>query len=348
MVRRNELACRDGWDRNLWEAVGQEPQETADLPVRVSPTPRQDPPMMPRRASENRASAEGEDVLLSEARIVSDGPGSWEPPVRTFPAGGFDPRTAIFRAREAYRERARAKASAVRQATATEPLMTTGDPLSKLGTADNSIRLESDVELSAVERIDAAIGPEVETRTVVREPVSHEILSARASGNRLGPRPKTEADQGRGALSVVAEASEAAGFESGWSLERHDPSHAPVDPEIEPFAEFPGVQMQRDVVPIRGDLPQWFRSDLPRVCRSCRDYRPSADGRRGWCANAWAFTHSRLVNADEGTPCLSAIGDWWIPADDVWLVAADVSAHGRATPLLDRLVAEETGKRRRS
>ena len=95
-------------------------------------------------------------------------------------------------------------------------------------------------------------------------------------------------------------------------------------------------------------LPDWYRTELPRICRTCRDYRPSADGQRGWCANTWAFTHRRLVLEDDPAPCQSAIGDWWLAVDDVWLVAADVSSHGRATPLLDRLAAKAEQQRRRS
>ena len=64
----------------------------------------------------------GEDVLLSEARIVSEAHESWEPQPRPFPAGNFDPRTAIFRAREAYRERVRAKAAAERQSAGVEAM----------------------------------------------------------------------------------------------------------------------------------------------------------------------------------------------------------------------------------
>jgi hypothetical protein len=96
------------------------------------------------------------------------------------------------------------------------------------------------------------------------------------------------------------------------------------------------------------ELPDWYRADLPRICRTCRDYRPSAEGQRGWCANSWAFTHRRLVLEDDPAPCQSAIGDWWLPVDDVWLVAADVSSHGRATPLLDRLTGKADRQRRRS
>ena len=64
--------------------------------------------------------------------------------------------------------------------------------------------------------------------------------------------------------------------------------------------------------------------------------------------NAWAFTQQTLVHEDQQAPCESAIGNWWAPVDDVWFVAADVSSHGRATPLLDRLIAQERADKRRS
>jgi hypothetical protein len=116
-------------------------------------------------------------------------------------------------------------------------------------------------------------------------------------------------------------------------------------PAPEPLSE-PDQPEEQDAEDFH--IPEWFRADLPRMCRACRDYRPSTDGQRGWCANTWAFTHRRLVQGDDIAPCHSAIGDWWVPVDDVWLVAADVSAHGRATPLLDRLVGQDSAHRRRS
>jgi hypothetical protein len=74
---------------------------------------------------------------------------------------------------------------------------------------------------------------------------------------------------------------------------------------------------------------------LPRVCRTCRDFRPAENGERGWCANQWAFSHRRMVDADERTPCEGVLGNWWLPVDEVWSEAADVSSHGQPTPLLN-------------
>ena len=58
-------------------------------------------------------------------------------------------------------------------------------------------------------------------------------------------------------------------------------------------------------------------------------------------------THSEEVVA-RNEHLRPAIGDWWVPVDDVWLVAADISAHGRPTPLLDRFTSPERRQRRRS
>ena len=78
---------------------------------------------------------------------------------------------------------------------------------------------------------------------------------------------------------------------------------------------------------------------LPRICRTCRDFRPAEGGERGWCTNEWAFTHRRMVAPTEEAPCTTSLGTWWLPADEVWSTAVDVSAHGQPTPILDAVVA---------
>jgi hypothetical protein len=87
--------------------------------------------------------------------------------------------------------------------------------------------------------------------------------------------------------------------------------------------------VQRRIRPIAPDLPQ--------ICRTCRDFRPSESGDRGWCNNAYAFRHRRMVDADV-LSCESSFGNWWIAHDAVWQKAADVSRHALETPLLDRLL----------
>lgn len=80
-------------------------------------------------------------------------------------------------------------------------------------------------------------------------------------------------------------------------------------------------------------------SNVNRACRTCRDFRPAESGDRGWCTNKWAFSHRRMVDADE-LPCETSIGGWWLPSDDLWLSAVDVSSHSLPTPLLDKWITD--------
>lgn len=87
------------------------------------------------------------------------------------------------------------------------------------------------------------------------------------------------------------------------------------------------------------DLTIRIAPEVPRLCRTCRDFRPAEGGGRGWCANEWAFTHRRMVDGDDPMPCETTLGSWWLPADEMWSVKADVSSHGQPTPLMDSIVA---------
>lgn len=90
---------------------------------------------------------------------------------------------------------------------------------------------------------------------------------------------------------------------------------------------------------------------VPRICRTCRDYRPAEGGDRGWCANEWAFTARQMVHPDDPAPCESSAGSWWLPTDDLCLADADVSTHGQPTPHLDRWLPhhrERVAERKRS
>jgi hypothetical protein len=105
------------------------------------------------------------------------------------------------------------------------------------------------------------------------------------------------------------------------------------DEAVQPLID----EVVADVTPIIEIAPA-----VPRMCRTCRDFRPADSGARGWCTNKWAFSHRRMVDADE-LPCETSVGCWWLPHDDVWLVTADVSAHGQPTPLVDHWLAHKVG-----
>jgi hypothetical protein len=92
------------------------------------------------------------------------------------------------------------------------------------------------------------------------------------------------------------------------------------------------------------DMTIGIAPDVPRACATCRNYRPGEQPGRGWCTNAWAFTHRQMVNEGD-IACDSTIGCWWLPADEeVWLEEFEVAAD--ATPRVDRLLARLDPERR--
>jgi hypothetical protein len=74
---------------------------------------------------------------------------------------------------------------------------------------------------------------------------------------------------------------------------------------------------------------------VERFCQTCRDFRPSDDGERGWCNNKWAFNHRRMVDADD-LACRNSLGSWWTPRDESWRRDGDISRHAQQTPRVDQ------------
>ncbi|MBA2278640.1 MAG: hypothetical protein H0W06_12855 [Chloroflexia bacterium] len=120
---------------------------------------------------------------------------------------------------------------------------------------------------------------------------------------------------------------------------------APVDDDLK-VHESPDSD-SRDQIDIRAlvarqgdllDMRVQLAPHVPRVCETCRDFRPAENGERGWCTNPWAFTHRRMVNAAD-RPCQSSIGCWWLPEDGVWLTGNGDSPLDGPTPLMDAMLA---------
>jgi hypothetical protein len=325
MVRRNELACRNAWSASLWEPVsgGADPEEAEPRHLMVTG------PLPPANFDDIRAvlsqdtiiADAGEDVLLSEARLIAE-------PVRpsapshqamlAHPGAGFDPRTALFRAREAHREKARAKDAAARQSESIEPGRLVGDA------GEEAREVPADSVQPARENPDKSV---VHRSEIPAEPWEEMVP---ASGD-ISPALFHGDDES--VLGRWLEESPPAAIED-------EPSHEELKlGNLGEFADKP--------------LPAWFRTDLPKSCRTCRDFRPSLEGDTGWCANRWAFNKAmgepqQLVHEDEVIPCASPIGNWWAPVDDLWLVAADVSHHSRPTPFMDRYLPPKIAKKKRS
>ncbi len=351
LVRRSELACRDDWSRSLWQpATGQSTlDDRFGAPAYSGPVVPTSPEHLHAILKQDAAPSApgGEDVLLSEGRLIAEPTEKWEPSPRPFPAGHFDPRTAIFKAREAHREKTRAKAAALRATAALEP---SSEQRVHDETAGVAPEFDPDT-LPERDGLAVAFGADEESPVVFGE-----TQAADNGGDVQNPVGQT------GSRELIVQGysggepegpSEARSYFSADDFSADLTEALPAAPEVPVFSApdpAPDVsdaaEARRPLTP--KDLPGWFRADLPRACRTCRDFRPGTEGQRGWCANKWAFTHRQLVQDDDVAPCHSAIGDWWVAVDDVWLVAADVSSHGRATPHLDRFVSDDAAKRRES
>lgn len=163
-------------------------------------------------------------------------------------------------------------------------------------------------------------------------------------------RPRTQANA-RPAMSAASERA---------PEPEPDPSRTPIHAvedrahidAVAPFDEVPTVEpapgfdlrslMDRQRDPI--DMRIKVAPGTPRVCRTCRSFRPSENDERGWCTNEWAFTHRRMVNAGD-RPCQTSIGCWWLPDDGVWLKDDALAAFDEATPLMDQVLSRYERRR---
>lgn len=113
-----------------------------------------------------------------------------------------------------------------------------------------------------------------------------------------------------------------------------DPADGWYEPE--PVPDFDVRRLIADT-PALLDMTIEISPEVSRQCSTCRSYRKSERGERGWCTNTWAFTHRQMVNATD-LACASTIGCWWLPADEeAWL--DDTEPERVRTPRIDRLIA---------
>ncbi|MGC4190332.1 MAG: hypothetical protein QM589_03750 [Thermomicrobiales bacterium] len=128
-------------------------------------------------------------------------------------------------------------------------------------------------------------------------------------------------------------------------VEHRDTRHPGAGDRIDADAVAPAFDI-RNILTGRAeplDLGVSIAPDIPRACRTCRDFRPSEHGERGFCANNWAFTHRQMVNADD-LPCQSTIGCWWLPSDRIWMPEErEETAASRVDDLLPSLRRRHSG-----
>lgn len=131
--------------------------------------------------------------------------------------------------------------------------------------------------------------------------------------------------------------------ESGGIVVQHRPDRAaPSSTYLQPQRTLDSDFDIRDAIEDQdADYQRHFEvaSRVPKSCSTCRSFRPSDNGERGWCMNDFSATHRQMVNSDD-LACRSSIGDWWLAADTSWIPPTDVITP--KTPRTDRLVARSS------
>ena len=124
---------------------------------------------------------------------------------------------------------------------------------------------------------------------------------------------------------------------SGWTEPFETAGRSATGQPVQPPTESTAVTRSNGAPMQFSPSPQ--QASVPQCCGTCRDFRPAEGGERGWCNNQFAFDHRRMVQRTE-VACRSTIGVWWIPSDDWWQSKADISHHGRPTPVVDELLRQ--------
>jgi hypothetical protein len=122
------------------------------------------------------------------------------------------------------------------------------------------------------------------------------------------------------------------------------PGYVPPRPEYP--APAPAAGAGRSSLDLEWEAQERQRQRGKR-CANCRHFQIAESGDRGWCRNRFAFPTPQLVGPND-LACLTGIGTWWAANDQGWLAKAGLPAQAGPTPLADALHEEmqEEEKRR--
>ncbi len=308
LVRRSELACRTGWDQDLWEPKGEE----HDLPL-LTAISSQDtlaverPAVQPPRVGEPAGAGRGS---LPPVNVPGQDTGS-------------GPREAA--------RMVPARPSTGARAARLQPVVGTQEaerrPLNPLvpGARDSA----TGARTAAAGSPDAPFAPWplADPKRDARDPRATEPTGSAGADETEPPWLARHGWQQSGAtepfhLPEVSAPEDLAEVEDGYDADEASPVAA--------------ISLRVDGLP-----------SLPQCCRTCRDFRPIGDGSQGWCGNPYAFPERTRVMADD-LACYSSLGSWWLPTDDWWLQQADISHHGMPTPHVDEYLRQLRAERERA
>lgn len=333
MVRKNELACRNTWDTDLWEpqAVGRriavEHHAASVLPA----------PFVPPDGATDRVT----DISV--------------PLIKRTVAPLTPPGTSLFGPIGASEDDEDVDAIAVLpwlKARGEQDVPLVPEPPAEDDLPQASVASTAD--------------PNPETPAILRPLIDLSLIPPAPIEER--PKPVVPApwvrDADRELGAPAARVTRATGAQPTEPLPDLSPDRAPTRgtsplsaSQAPTRREPPGNVLKVGSKPLTFDPPRVPRAGsqepapfervskvtgLPQCCGTCRDFRRNPDGRGGVCVNTYAFPEGAVVKSDE-LACGSSAVVWWLPHDDMVVSSADTAHHSRPTPFLDAALGQRAG-----
>ena len=330
LVRRQELACRIGWDHDFYEAAGVDAIPGFDRPSADA---------MRQRTGYQGTVPDDLIVGIEQARPMTDTPLPQTARVRTSSVGEAH-RRALERRQLAQQagdsvppRRLIGVAQAADQGAGAQKAPETRTRQETL-LGDEGVSLPRSPERSRPDPI-APASPHEAPTTHLPIPTSRAPLGQNANEQT----PTRVAPPG---LQAPPALSNDYGQPAGPPM--------PLDSQGARSAAPPPVMPPPNEAPRNAIEADWYAMERHRHrgkrCANCRDFQMAESGDRGWCRNRFAFPTPQLVGPND-LACLSCIGTWWAANDQWWLARAPLPPEDIQTPMADEILEEIRERDRR-
>jgi hypothetical protein len=336
LVRKTELACRDGWDHDLWEPKDSSGGGSSRNGRRPSKAPRVLTESHESAWGQYSSPTDGEDVLIAadsriDARENERNQAPVSEPELSPRASNVEPE---FNPRDAW-------SSAFRP---TAPVEVVEEPVDQLqdetvsqrfgasaGGWQGQLRRLGEQEIAGANQIPTP--PVFTARTEEHRASKPSHMNGSSSDvddhDETPDRPRVQQSGETEQFEVDPRIAEIQ--HRGFGVQEVDQVDASEDEDEDTVDEADDEAQPNRALPMIGNAQP--------SCRNCRDFLPSKDGARGWCNNPFAFEKRQEVPGNT-VACQSTFGSWWSPSDDWWMERADIAHHSAPTPLVDNLIRQ--------
>ena len=336
LVRRQELACRIGWDQDYYESAA---GANDVLPGQNRPVPD------PARQRSGYQGMRPDDIIVGveQPRPVTEEPLMHVARSRTSNVG------------EAHR-RALERRQIAQQSGDAVPQRRLDTIVAPTGASGSSGERHDDRHSSPRATVvgDEGVGrPQIAGSIPPQPTVPHASHAAVTANFPVTPRHDSPDPSAASPYRAAPPGAQIASAPPTYQqpLPPRQAESAPAHFNSAPGS--PAVHANGQMQPLEAD---WYAAERQRHrgkrCANCRDFQTAESGDRGWCRNRFAFPTPQLVGPND-LACLSCIGTWWAANDQWWLAKATSAQQIAATPLADALLEEmhedekrQTGTRR--